>query len=119
MPGEDEALYTDDPHHPIASLDAIDLVGQRRDGGVELTMLVHGPLAADERSQRRLLRKFDLYLANIAAPEFLAQFERPSPIQISVRIDANSDPVIFELLQRCEPWVAQSGATLTVERKPA
>jgi hypothetical protein len=121
MPGEDAATYADDPRHPIASLSSVDLVARRRDGGLDLMMLVSGPLGADERSQRRLLRKFDLYLANIAAPAFLAQFGEPAPtaITISVRIDAGSDPVIFELLRRCEPWVAEAGAKLEVERQTA
>ena len=113
----DEALYGDDPDHPLAQLDSLDMVGKRRTGGADLVMLIDGPLKGDERSQERLLRKFDNYLGFIGSPDFAAEFGAPDPATtgIVVRIDPRSDPAVFDLLKRCEPWVREARATLAVE----
>jgi hypothetical protein len=113
----DEALYADDPGHPLPQLHCLDMMGKRRIGGAELFMMVRGPLRGDARSQRRLLRKFDVYLGFIGSPDFAQECGAPDPAttRIVVRIDPASDPAIFDLLQRCEPWVRESRATLAVE----
>ena len=120
-PNEDTALYADDPLHPLRSLQSLDIVAARRAGGADLVMLVNGPLQADERSQRRLLRKFDTYLGFVASPDFANEFGAPDPAttRIVVKVDARSDPLVFELLKRCEPWVREARATLVVEPSPA
>ncbi len=118
MSGPDEAaLYGDDEDHPLPYLDRLDMVGALRTGGAHLFIVVSGPLHADERSQSRLLRKFDGYLSFIASPDFGGEFGAPDPstTRIVVRIDPASDPAIFELLRRCEPWVREAGATLVVD----
>jgi len=112
-------LYDDDAAHPIPTLGSLDMVGRRRDGGVDLMVVVSGPLRADERSQRRLLRKIELYLGFIASPDFSADFGPPDPgtTAVVVVIDGQSDDAIFQLLGRCEPWVREGKATLVVERR--
>lgn len=115
-PSED-ALYADDPSHPLPQLHSLDIVAERRSGGADLVMVVSGPLQGDERSQRRLLRKFDIYLGFIASPDFGKEFGAPDPAttRIVVQIDPRSDPAVLDLLKRCEPWVRESRATLAVE----
>jgi hypothetical protein len=116
---QDNDLYADDPAHPISRIDGLDMIGKRRDGGVELRIKVSGPLKGDERSQRRLLQKIDLYLAFVASPDFEAEFGEPdvSKTFVVVAIDGQSDPAIFELLKRCEAWVREGKATLVVEKR--
>ncbi len=113
----DDALYADDPEHPLPQLHCLDMMGKLRTGGAELFMMVRGPLRGDARSQRRLLRKFDVYLSFIGSPDFRKECGAPEPAttRIVVRIDPGSDPAIFDLLQRCDPWVRESQATLAVE----
>ena len=113
----DEALNADDPRRPLPALHSLDMVGKRRTGGADLVMTVNGPLQADARSQRRLLRKFDIYLSFIASPDFASEFGAPDPAttRIVMRIDPKSDPAVFELLKRCDPWVREARATLAVE----
>jgi hypothetical protein len=117
---EQAALYADDPAHPVPFPQALDLVGKRRDGGADLLVIVSEPLRGDERSQRRLLRKLELYLRFIASPDYAAEFGKPdaTTTRIMVRLDSRSDALIFELLRRCEGWVARSQASLTVETAP-
>lgn len=118
---EDATLYADDPEHPLPFLSNLDFIGKLRTGGAELVMMIFDPLAADERSQRRLLRKFDNYLGFIASPDYLSEFGVPDPsnTRVVVQIDERSDPIVFELLRRCEPWVRECRATLAVETTPA
>ena len=113
----DDALYADDPDHPLPQLHCLDMMGRRRTGGAELVMMVNGPLPGDPRSQHRLLRKFDVYLGFIGSPDFHQECGAPDPAttRIVVRIDPGSDPAIFDLLQRCDPWVRANHATLVVE----
>ena len=111
----------DDPQHPIPSLSGLDFVAQRRTGGADLGIVIATPLNADERSQRRLLDKIELYLRFISSAEFQAQFGTPDPsnTQVLVAIHAGSHPAIFDLLDRCQPWVTQNRAELVIERRSA
>ena len=111
----------DDPDHPIPSLSGLDFVAKKRAGGADLGIVIAAPLNADERSQRRLIDKLELYLRFIASPEFQAEFGTPDPSNTSVvvTIHTGSHPAIFELLDRCQPWAAQNRAALVVERRPA
>jgi hypothetical protein len=114
---DNEGLYADDPDHPLPQMMSLDMVAKRRTGGADLMILIAGPLQADERSQRRLLRKFDLYLGFIGSPDYAREFGAPDPVttRIVVRIDPASDPRVFDLLGRCEPWVREGRAALVVE----
>jgi hypothetical protein len=111
----------DDPEHPIPSLSGLDIVARRKAGGVDLGIVIATPLDADERSQRRLLDKLELYLRFITSAEFQAEFGTPDPssTRIVVAIDARSHPAVFQLLDRCQPWAAQNRAALVIEQRPA
>jgi len=100
----------------------LDVLAARRDGqGVDLVIVIGGPLGGDLRSLARLMRKFDNYLSFIVSPEFSQRFGPPKPdkTRIVVRIAQGSSPAAFDLLERCKPWVAENNATLVVERIPA
>ena len=56
-------VLEDDDSHPIASVNRLDLVAQRRTGGAELVILIAQPLQADEQSKQRLVTKIENYLA--------------------------------------------------------
>jgi hypothetical protein len=59
----------DDPDHPIPSLTALDVHGIRKGGGSDLIVVVASPLGFDEKSQKRLLDKLDIYLRYVISPE--------------------------------------------------
>jgi hypothetical protein len=111
-------MFADDESHPIPSVDNLDIVAQRRDGGARLVVIIASPLGADERSQRRLMMKLETYLGFILSPEFAQEFGPPDPekVDIVVRIDSRSEPAVFDLLRRCEPWTLDNRTTLLVER---
>jgi hypothetical protein len=115
MHGKWEDNY-DDPTHPIPSVTALDVQAIKCGGGSDLTIVVASPLQSDERSQRRLLDKIEIYLNYLKTPEYqdgsgVATAENTT---IIVRLHPGSDPVIHELLERCKDWVSKGHATLVV-----
>src|SRR3569623_1271690 len=109
----------DDADHPIPAVETLDINLVKKTGGSDLIIIIASPLKADERSQRRLLRKIELYLMFIATPEFEREsgVANPETTSIIVRIHPGSDAVIFDLLERCKPWGA--GKQRRLQDKPA
>ena|SRR5690242_17717342 len=113
--GADE--YEDDEGHPIARVRAIDVETKLKGGGAYYGLVIASPLAGDQRSQNRLLQKLQAYVDDFHSPEFLERSGRPSPqnCHIYVEIHPDSDPVIFELLEKCRQWVERNGITFVIE----
>jgi hypothetical protein len=106
----------DDPDHPIPSLSLCDVLAYKPDGGATLTVVIASPLQADAYSQRRLLDKLERYLGFIGSSEFQGKAGTPAPenTDIQVAIHPESDPLVFELLERCRSWVAKFGVRLDI-----
>lgn len=104
----------DDPNHPIPSLTALNVHVIKKGGGSDLKVIVASPLGFDEKSQKRLLDKLNIYLRYINSPEYEAECGSPTPdtTTIEVQLHPDSDPRIFELLGRCMPWAMENRATL-------
>lgn len=111
-----ELDYSEDLSHPIPSLDAIDVHVVRKTGGSDLAVVIASPLRGDERSMNRLLRKIQVYLEFIGSSEYDAQCGPPTPesTRIVVSVHPGSDPVVFDALEQCQPWVASNRASLKV-----
>ena len=107
----------DDPRHPIPCPGVLDMLGIRKGGGADLTILVKAPLMADERSQLRLLHKIAGYLRHIHSRNHQSQAGVPTAENTTIKVvlHPGSAPEIHELLDRCKPWTAAHDATLKVE----
>jgi hypothetical protein len=105
---------------PIQNLDSIDLVGRRKDGGVDLLIVASGPLDPSPATQQILLTKLQNYLEGLNTEAFQAEFQHPSPemVRIIVSCDFDVHPVIEELIDRCKAWVTQNNARIELEQKP-
>jgi hypothetical protein len=116
MHGEWEDNY-DDPSHPIPSLTALDIQAIKIGGGSDLVIVVASPLQSDERSQRRLLSKIEMYLGFLSTPEFQSKsgVATSQNTSIIVQIHPASDKAIFELIERCKPWFLSNNASLQVK----
>jgi len=112
---EFEETY-DDARHPIPSLGVIDVHAVLKGGGARLAIIIASPLAADNYSQKRFLDKLEGYLGFINGAEFRKECGVPSPenTEIKVHIHPDSDPGIFDLLERSKPWVKQNNARLEI-----
>lgn len=107
----------DDPDHPIPALKCIDINSVKKGGGSDLIIIIASPLKSDPYSQNRLLDKIQGYLGHIQSPDFIVESGMPNPenTNIIVKIHADSEPLIFQLLSKCEDWVGENNATLKVE----
>jgi hypothetical protein len=107
----------DDPAHPIPSITAIDINTVKASGGSDLIVIVAAPLVFDEKSQKRLMDKIDLYLRFIQTPEFEAESGVATAENTSIifKLCPGSDPRIIDLIERCKPWVQANRATLRIE----
>lgn len=106
----------DEIDHPIPALGFIDVSAFWRDGGADLIIIIAKPIQDDLRSQRRLLEKIEGYLGFIGSADFQAKAGLPNPsnTKVLVQIHPESSMAIFELLERCKPWVLENQATLAV-----
>lgn len=106
----------DDFAHPIRQVDIIDVVVNIRGGGSRYGLTIASPLTGDERSQKRLLKKIEAYLGDFHSERSIERNGKPTPekCKILVGIHPGSDAVVFELLERCRPWVLDNGIELSV-----
>lgn len=117
MASEDE--FELDEEHPIPNLDVFDVRATYKAGGSIMTIVVASPLQDDARSLRRLMCKFDRYLAYAWSEEGIAECGEPTieNTTIEVLIHPGSAPAVFELIERCAPWLAAKGVKLVVDTK--
>lgn len=101
----------------ITDPDTIDSVIRFTDGGAIYGLVVVKPLSADTYLQNRLLDKIEAYIQDFYSEESLTAYGRPSieKSQIHVRIHPDSDPIIFELLERCRQWVESNHIEFKVD----
>ena len=104
----------DDELHPIPSVDSCDIHGERKDGGHDLVVVIASPLAADQRSQKRLVEKLRKYLTAIEA----LRDRGAGDCRVVVKAHRDSDDRIFELLERSRAWVEQEHVSLEVTKIP-
>ncbi len=107
----------DDISHPIPALGVVDVTVIKSGGGADLHIVIAKPIQGDVSSQQRLLDKIAGYLGFIGSVEFRAEAGEPSPpnTHVIVQIHPESSLAVFDLLERCKPWVQESRATLVVK----
>jgi hypothetical protein len=71
---------------PIRNLHAIDILGHRMDGGVDMAIVCCGPLDDSIRTILLLERKVSAYLNEIQLPSFRKEFGDPGSIKVRVLI---------------------------------
>jgi hypothetical protein len=101
---------------PIQNIDNVDIVGKRKDGGVDLVIVTSSKLEGSPGHQRLLLAKIESYLAQLNTPEFQAEFNHPRPDQVNIILDCSAPPhpIILQLIEKSKPWVEENKARLAV-----
>ena len=67
---------------PIQNLDAVDVVGKRKDGGLDLVVTCSGPLDSSPDTLNRLGSKVRAYLSAIDTEGFRSRFETNNEVKI-------------------------------------
>jgi hypothetical protein len=101
---------------PIQDVEAIDVVGSRRDGGVDLVIVTSSHLEGSSETQKLLLAKIESYLAQINGHEFEAEFGTPSPERIRIIVNCVDEPSesIRDLVERCREWTTENNASISL-----
>lgn len=101
---------------PIQDIDNVDVVGKRKDGGVDLLIVASSKLDGSPEHQRLLLAKIESYLAQLNTSEFQAEFNHPRPDQVNIILSYSEppDPIILQLVEKSKAWVADNNARLAV-----
>lgn len=113
-----DILYSDDDQHPISKVEDCDLIGEREDGGYDLILIIERPVRGDERSQNRLIRKFQNYLEFIRDrfPDALEPKCR-GKYKLIIDINNGSSGEIFDLTKSLEAIIAGTAIVIDVYRR--
>ena len=107
----------DDPDHPVPKVHNLDVQKVKLGGGSDLYLVVASPLGGEERDLQRLMEKLENYLTFLQSPKCIAEagFATRESTRVVAKVHPESSALVFELLRRNAPWVANKGATLLVE----
>ena len=109
--------YAPDEMHPIPSVDACDIEAARTDGGADLVIVIAAPIANDQRSRLRLMKKVENYLGYINSQSFAQRYGPPSPDRtgIIVRYHPHCAMGLIRLIEECRGWIEDNGAVLSLQ----
>lgn len=120
-PGLPADWNEEDPTHPVPYPGKVDVLVETQEGEVHYGLVIAAPLRADERSQQRLLQKLEDYISDRRSDASLQKYGQPTPdnTHLLIAIHPDSDRVIFELIEKCRPWLEGHGFSFKVraERK--
>lgn len=103
---------------PIQNLDKLDIVGERNDGGVDLVIVVSGPLDGSSSTLALLERKIRNYIAELSSSEFKLKYRpsKESSNSIYVVSEHPVDALALGLIERLKPIAVRAGANLEFRR---
>jgi hypothetical protein len=101
---------------PIQNLDRIDILGRRVDGGVDLVIVVSGPLHNTVDHIDCVRKKMVTYLDELASPQFAARF--PESTSHSSRIlfvtEHLVDGEVLKFVESFRPATESMGVSLKI-----
>lgn len=103
------------PDHPIPTLNGLDIITIKKQGGADLIVVIASPIDESEFSQNRLIAKLQNYFGFINSSAYQLQASvKPTPENTSVivKIHPKSSGVYVDLLSRCEPWAIENNCSI-------
>ena len=100
---------------PIQHLDRIDVMGRRKDGSVDLAIVVSGPLHNVATHLDGVERKIATYIHAIVTPEFSAEFPpSEAPRRILLVTKHSIDPAVIARIDSLRRTAMDAGAALDI-----
>ena len=106
---------------PIQELESVDLTGKRRDGGVDLLIVVSQPLDGSADTLAAIRQKVGYYLDVIDLPEFQAEMGHPprDRTPIIFACDFPIHPWATAAIAECQAVAARRGVRVVVQQRQA
>jgi hypothetical protein len=103
---------------PIQNLNKLDIVGERNDGGVDLVIVVSGPLDGSAATLSMLERKIRNYIAELSGSEFKQKYGQPKGNSNSIYVVSEYpvDALALGAIERLKPIAKKAGANLEFRR---
>jgi hypothetical protein len=105
---------------PIQQLDSIDIVGKRKDGGVDLAIVASQPVDNSVETLCAIRQKVNTYLATIGIEEFQSDLGYP-PLEKTTIILLCEHPIHPEaavVIDECKAVALAKGVGFHIRRKP-
>jgi DNA-binding transcriptional LysR family regulator len=100
-------------HMPLSEADSLDIIGERREGGVDLLIVATGPLDSSNEVCRRLEEKLNTYLYAATHPNFAAV--HPAAHSGRTRIFVSDAHAVSDRARRIIEAFAQEALARNVE----
>ncbi|MBO0758551.1 MAG: hypothetical protein J2P54_22095 [Bradyrhizobiaceae bacterium] len=103
---------------PIQNLDSIDIIGKRRDGGVDLAIVASQPIDDSAQTLECIRYKVATYLEAIGWEDFRAQIGYPSPDRMTIIIvcDHPIHSRAQAVIEECRVAAAAQGVRLELRK---
>lgn len=103
-------------NEPIQNVDKTDIIGQRKDGGVDLIVVVSGPIDGSELILSTLRCKVRNYIRELLSSKFLGEYPgaRDGRNRIIVMSEHFIDPRALALIDELKLEAEQAGANLVI-----
>ena len=103
---------------PIQDLEGVDIIGKRKDGGVDLAIAVSQPLDGSAETLDAIRQKIGYYLGVIDLPEFQAKMGHPprdrTTVVLSCRFPIH--PWAAIVISECQKAAADRGVRVVVKQ---
>lgn len=105
---------TQDHEPPIQKLDAFDVVGERKDGGVDLVVSCSGPLDSSSGTLSLIERKVSAYLVTIGHENFVRIYPAAElgPVRIFISCDHYVSGAARKLIDSLGVTASKQGVSL-------
>jgi hypothetical protein len=98
---------------------SLDMLGKRKDGYIELGIIVGEKLTRSREDQGLLMKKVEAYLKAINSEAFRKDYDNPLPHKtvIIIKFLVEPDLEIIELVKQMDRWVRDNNARIRSERE--
>ena len=100
----------------VYDVNAIDIIGERNDGGIDLFIISSGKLEDSVEQQTLLLDKIENYLVYLSGTEFTKDFPNVSTEKIYIKLKVCERPsdMTMKWLSEVATWIQSNGVKFSV-----
>ena len=101
----------------IYDVNAIDIIGERNDGGIDLFIISSGKFEDSVEQQTLLLDKIENYLVYLNSNDFKKDFPKASSDNKYIKLKVRERPsdATMKWLKEIAAWIQSNGAKFSIE----